>query len=99
MNGFKMTLSEVAVAIGLLTPLVLGILAFIEKFVNRKTANEPEAPPVVQGMTVATDSYVDRLIHELTEDKRTAEAGWTQAKQENNVLRAQLEAYRERDRP
>lgn len=99
MNWTKMTFSEAAVALGLLTPLVLGILAFIEKFLNRKKDKEPiEAPPVVQGMAVATDSYADRLIAELTEDKRNAEAGWTQAKNENAILRAQLEAYKGKER-
>jgi len=90
-----MTFSEVAVAIGLLTPLVLGILAFVEKFINRKKSSGLDGgPSVVQGMTVATESYADRLIAELTEDKRNAEAGWTQAKEEIKVLRAQLEVYK-----
>lgn len=98
MNWAKMTLSDWAVAMGLLTPLVLGILAFVEKFINRKKNAEPlETPQVIQGMTVTTDSYADRLINELTEDKRNAEAGWTQAKHDNEILRAQLEAYRNKE--
>lgn len=90
-----MSLQEWAVAMGLLTPLVLGILAFIEKFVHRKKEpDEPALPEVVQGMTVATDSYADRLILELTRERDEADAAVAKANQENEVLRAQLEAYK-----
>lgn len=92
-----MSFQEWAVAVGLLTPLVLGILAFIEKFVHKKGEPEKEEPAVVQGMTVATDSYADRLIVELSRERDEAEANLASANQENAVLRAQLDAYKERN--
>lgn len=71
-----MSFQEAAIAIGLLTPLILGVLAFIEKFVHKKKEPEKEEPKVVQGMTVAVDTtYADELIKELrserAEDKAT----------------------------
>lgn len=92
-----MSLQEWAVAIGLLTPLVLGILAFIEKFIHRKGDSDKEVPEVVQGMTVTTDSYADRLIIELTRERDEADAAAAKATQDNEVLRAQLNAYKERN--
>lgn len=89
-----MSFGEIAAAIGLLTPLVLGILAFIEKFVHRKDKEDDSAkgqPEVVQGMTVTTDSYADQLIRELKKERDEAEA-------DNKVLRAQLEVLQQRER-
>lgn len=90
--GKDMSFGEIAAAIGLLTPLVLGILAFIEKFVNRKKADPTkDQPEVVQGMTVTTDSYADQLIRELKKERDEAEA-------DNKVLRAQLQILNQRER-
>lgn len=65
LNGDKMSFAEWAAAVGLLTPLILGILAFIEKFVNKKKDVDKKEPEVVQGMAVSTGSYADLLISEL----------------------------------
>lgn len=90
-NGGKvMNFQEAAIAIGLLTPLILGILAFVEKFIHKPKEPEKEEPKVVQGMTVPVDNYADRLIIELTRERDEAEEA-------NRVLRAKLEAYQERD--
>jgi hypothetical protein len=83
-SGRNMSFQEWAVAFGLLTPLVLGILAFIEKFLHKKKEPETEQQPaVVQGMTVATNSYVDELIAQLKKDL-------AEEKQENAILQARL---------
>lgn len=65
-----MSFAEWAAAIGLLTPLLLGVLAFVEKFVNRKKVPEKKEPEVVQGLPVATNSYADQLILNLQEELR-----------------------------
>jgi len=68
-----MSFQETAIAIGLLTPLILGVLAFIEKFIHKKKEpDNEEEPKVVQGMTVPMDSnpYVDQLIGELRREIR-----------------------------
>lgn len=83
-----MSFQEAAIAIGLLTPLILGILAFIEKFIH-KPKDEKEEPKVLQGMSVPVDTYAERLIVELTREMK-------ETKEENTVLRAKLEAYKER---
>lgn len=80
-----MSLQEWAVAIGLLTPLVLGILAFIEKLANRKKGEGPtDEPAVIQGMTVSSNSYADDLIIQLKKELAEAE-------QEIVILRDRLE--------
>lgn len=86
-----MSLQEWAVAIGLLTPLILGVLAFIEKFLNRKKGDEPkeDEPEVLKGMTVAPD-YAGDYIKELKADRAAAEAEVHKLKIENDLLRAQL---------
>lgn len=91
-----MNFQETAVAIGLLTPLVLGILAFIEKFVNRgkEVKKDKEDPPVLQGMSVAPDSYADQLIKELRKERDEAEALVLQRDHEKAILEAQIEAYK-----
>jgi hypothetical protein len=78
-----MSFQEAAVAIGLLTPLVLGILAFIEKFVHKKKEPEAGQPSVVQGMTVAPNSYADQLIIELQRELR-------ESKEDIRILEARL---------
>jgi hypothetical protein len=63
-----MSFQETAIAIGLLTPLILGVLAFVEKFIHKKKEpDKEEEPKVVQGMTVPMDTnpYADQLIGEL----------------------------------
>lgn len=86
-----MSLQEWAVAIGLLTPLILGILAFIEKFMNRKK-EEPkdEEPELVKGLTVAPD-YAGDYIRELKKDRDEAEAELAKIRVENDFLKTQLD--------
>lgn len=69
-GGKNLSFQELAIAIGLLTPLILGILAFVEKFIHKKKEPEKEEPKVVQGMTVPMDTnpYADQLIIELREE-------------------------------
>lgn len=68
-----MSLSETAIAVGLLTPLILGLLAFLEKFMNRKVKKEGSdaATSVVQGMPVAFD-YTSEYIEEIKKDRDQA---------------------------
>lgn len=69
-----MSFAEWAAAVGLLTPLILGILAFLEKFINRKKEPEKKEEEVVQGLAVSTNSYADDLISELRRElKETKE--------------------------
>lgn len=84
-----MSLSEAAVAIGLLTPLILGILAFIEKWVNRKKVEppKPDEPEVVMGQTVSVD-YAKELIEELKADRKRAE-------EERDQWKSRYEAMKE----
>ena len=67
-----MSFAEWAAAVGLLTPLILGVLAFIEKFFNKKKEPEKKEPEVVQGMAIATNTYADQLIAELRADLAAA---------------------------
>lgn len=68
-----MSLQEAAIAIGLLTPLILGVLAFVEKFVHHKKEPE-ESTKVPQGMAVNMDNpYADQLIEELRKDKEDSD--------------------------
>jgi hypothetical protein len=86
-----MSLQETAIAIGLLTPLILGILAFIEKFVHRKKEPDPEEPQVVQGMTVAMENpYADQLISELRREITEADSERQRLSHQNEILRARL---------
>jgi hypothetical protein len=96
-----MTFQEAAVAIGLLTPLVLGVLAFVEKLVNRNKVEpkkEKEDPPVLQGMSVASDSYADALIKELRKERDEAEALVVQRDHEKAILQAELDVYKKKNR-
>lgn len=92
-----MSLQEAAIAIGLLTPLILGILAFIEKIVHQKKdpVNEPK---VVQGMTVPMDTYADRLIANLTKESEEDKANAQKLEHENQELLNELKLYRERSK-
>lgn len=87
-----MSFSEAAVAIGLLTPLILGILAFLEKFLNRKKVEPPKAneAEVSKGLPVGMD-YAGEYIQELKTDRKKAE-------DERDFYKAQLEAYKNMDR-
>lgn len=91
-----MSFSEVAIAIGLLTPLILGILAFVEKLLSRKTKSpdKDEEPKVVQGMPVAVDSFADQLIAELRRDIAEGEADKVRMQHTIDVLTAQIEIYK-----
>jgi hypothetical protein len=67
-----MSLSEAAIAIGLLTPLILGLLAFLEKLLNRKNKEDKsEETQVVQGMPIAFD-YTSEYIEEIKKDRDQA---------------------------
>lgn len=90
-----MSFSEVAVAIGLLTPLVLGILAFIEKWRNAKKKDvEPaDGQTIVQGMTVPVD-YAADLITELRRDRTVAERERDEAIKRAERLQIQLDTLR-----
>lgn len=82
-----MSLQEAAIAIGLLTPLILGILAFAEKFIHHK--KEPEESKVPQGMAVNMDNpYADQLIEELRKDNEASDKRIAD-------LQAQLSIYKE----
>jgi type II secretory pathway component GspD/PulD (secretin) len=94
-----MNFGEVAAALGLLTPLVLGILAFYKDL--KKRDEEKTAPPakqeIVQGMPVNVD-YVAELIQTLKKQVEEAEAEKETALRENEVLRAQVATYKDLDR-
>lgn len=93
-----MSFQEAAIAIGLLTPLILGILAFAEKFIHKKKEPEEE-PKVVKGMTVSVENpYASQLIDELTKDNRKAEAEIVRLSQKNELLRNELRIYKERSK-
>jgi hypothetical protein len=87
-----MSFSEAAVAIGLLTPLILGILAFIEKFINRKKVEPPrkDEPEVSKGMPVGLD-FASEYIEEIKADRAKAE-------KERDFYKAQIEAYKQMDK-
>jgi len=91
-GGRFMSLQEAAIAIGLLTPLILGVLAFIEKFVHRKKEPDTEEQPkVVQGMPVTMENpYADQLIIELRREANEAEQERKRISHENEILRARL---------
>lgn len=91
-GGKNVSFQELAIAIGLLTPLILGILAFIEKFVHRKKEPDTEEKPkVVQGMTVAVENpYADQLIGELRREIAEGDAERQRLAHQNEVLRARL---------
>ena len=93
-----MSFLELATAIGLLAPLVLGVLAFIEKWHSRKKEDKPEEPvgPVVKGMAVGVD-FAAQLVAELQKDVMQAEVRAAAAEQRERELRAKLEAYRQLD--
>jgi len=89
-----MSFSEAAVAIGLLTPLILGILAFIEKWANRKKVEPKEdEPKVVMGQTVGVD-YAKELMEELKRDRDKAEADAREAIKQRDYYKAQLDIYK-----
>ena len=94
-----MSFSEAAVAIGLLTPLILGILAFIEKWANRKKVPEPkeDEPKVVMGQTVGVD-YAKELMEELKKDRDKAEADAREAIKQRDYYKAQLDIYKGTDK-
>ena len=86
-----MSFQEAAIAIGLLTPLILGVLAFIEKLIHKKNEPEKGEPTVVQGMPVAMAStFADELIKELRKDAAEAVAVRDRLKIENDLLRVRL---------
>ncbi len=93
-----MNFQELAVALGLLTPLILGIIASVEKFANRKNPEDDETEQeIVQGMPVAVD-YVAELIAEYKADKTKAERERDEALMELRMVKAQLDAYRSLER-
>jgi hypothetical protein len=88
----NLSLSEIAVAIGLLTPLVLGVLAFVDKRLpghkttkaeKREDANEDS---VLQGLPVKVD-FAAELVKELREDARQANERATKAEAERDAYK------------
>jgi hypothetical protein len=83
-----MSSTEWFVSIGLITPLVLGILAFIEKWAERrrKRGEPKEEQPIVQGMTVSVD-YAAELVTQLKADL-------VETQKERDKALAEIEAYK-----
>lgn len=93
-----MSFGEVAAALGLLTPLVLGVLAFYKDLKKKdKAPAEPASHDVVQGMTVNMD-YAAELMRELKKRAEDAESERDTALAEVAALRATIRTMQEFDR-
>ncbi len=92
--------SDFGIVVVALTPLVLGILAFIEKAFDRKKKNKEDPPEqksgIVQGMTISSETaFARELVAEIKADRQEALDKANRLEIENQMLREQL---REKDK-